>query len=274
MKFSVLMSVWKKEQPVYLEQALDSLRLQSLPPNEVVLVEDGPLTAPLHAVIEKYRTLLPLKVRRLETNRGLSEALNAGLEECTNHWVARMDSDDVCLPERLANTASFIAQNPDADIVGSFANRINHNGRVMSLMRVPVEPARIRKLVWTCPLIHPTVCYRKDKIQALGGYSPKAGPRQDDYELWFRCVKAGYNIYNIPGPLLLYRFGVANISRNNYRVGWHQLKNGIRGNRMVGAGLLAYFGVAIPFFRSLLPYPLNLWVYNIQTRLNPRVKRD
>lgn len=273
MKISVLISVWEKEKPTFFKKALDSILSQTLPANEVVLVKDGPLTPDLEAVVDKYQVLLPLKIIVFEKNKGLRYALNAGLKECSNNWVARMDSDDICLPERLEVTARFIETTPSADIIGSFAHRIDFNGRIIGLMRVPVKPLNISKLVWTCPMIHPTVCYRKDKILAIGGYNENAGPRQDDYELWYRCVSAGYEFRNIPRPLLLYRFTYDTMRRNNYKVGWHQLKNGFRGNRMVRTGLLAYVGVTVPFLRSLLPFPINIWVYKLQNKLNPRVRK-
>ncbi len=273
MKFSVLISVWEIEKPQYFRECLESIRAQTLPADEVVIVKDGPLTPALDEVLDDYKKLLPIKTLGFKQNRGLRYALNAGLNECRNEWIARMDSDDICLPERLEATALFIKNTPSADIVGGFANRIDHSGHVIGLMRVPVEPEAISRLVWTCPMIHPSVCYRKDKILAIGGYNENAGPRQDDYELWYRCVKAGYEFHNIPVPLLLYRFTYDTLRRNNYRVGWNQLKNGFRGNRMIGAGLHAYVGVTIPFLRSLLPYPVNIWAYELQSKLNPRVRK-
>jgi len=272
MDFSVLLSVYKGEKPGYLEECLDSLLAQTLPPREVVLVEDGPITGALEKVIAGFKKRLPLKSVILRENKGLSHALNAGLKECAHQWVARMDTDDVCTPQRLEKTADFIRKHPTVDIVGTFATRIDENGKILDQIRVPVQPKRIRKLIWTCPMIHPSVCFKRDKILRIGGYDTKAGPRQDDYELWFRCAFAGYEFRNIPEPLLLYRFTYSNMRRNDFRVGFHQLKNGFKGNRMMGFGPLAYVGVTIPFFRSLLPYPLNKWFYQLQNKINPRIR--
>lgn len=274
MKFSVLLSVYHKERPGYLQECLESLRAQTLPPHEVVLVEDGPLTADLENIIASFKKSLPIKSVKLKKNKGLSHALNAGLRECSNQWVARMDTDDICTPQRLEKTADFIRKHPSVDIVGSFATRIDENGRILSQIKVPTQPERIRELTWTCPMIHPSVCYKRDKIRKIGGYNPGAGPRQDDYELWFRCAQIGYEFRNIPEPLLLYRFTYENMKRNNFRVGYHQLKNGFKGNRMLGFGSQAYVGVMIPFFRSLLPYPLNKWFYQLQNKVNPRIMKE
>ncbi len=119
-------------------------------------------------------------------------------------------------------------------------------------------------------MIHPTVCYRKDKILALGGYNPEAGPRQDDYDLWFRYAEAGYTFANIPKPLLLYRFTDDQVRKNTLKVGYYRLRVGFKGNRVLKAGPVAYLGVMVPFVRALLPYPLNVWFYKLLSKVNPR----
>lgn len=272
MNVSVLISVYHQESPFYFDLSLKSLYEQTLWPDEIVLVKDGSLTPDLDDIIDKWLQLFEgrLKTVPIKNNVGLSEALNRGLKRCSNDWIARMDTDDICLPDRLAETGLFIKHNPSADIVGTFAIRINEEGRQGKLITVPTSPEQIRKLIWACPMIHPTVCYKKEKILAVGGYNPNAGPRQDDYELWYRCAAAGYEFHNIPKPLLLYRFSYNNMRRNNCKVGYYQMINGFKGNKLLGAGPLAYLGVTIPFFRGLLPYPLNLWFYKLMRKINPR----
>ncbi len=272
MKFSVLLSVYEKEKSHYLEKALESLVAQTLPPDEVVLVQDGAITEGLEAVIATYQHSLPIKQIKLKENQGLSKALNAGLQHCKNEWVARMDTDDIALPERLAVQAETIRNNPELDIVGSWATTIDEKGTKKTLLKVPLSDARIKKLVWSCPMIHPTVCFKKEKIVEAGGYNPGAGPRQDDYDLWYRCASAGLVFGNIPRSLLLYRFTDENIRKNSLKVGCHRAKTGFRGNRALGYGPLAYVGVTIPLFRALLPYPLNVWFYKLTHRFNPRAK--
>lgn len=272
MKFSLLVAIYHRENPNYFDIAFNSLYNQTLLPNEIVLVKDGYLNPSLDEVIDKWRKLFKerLKVVALNKNYGLSAALNHGLAHCSNDWVMRMDTDDISLPDRLEITANYIAEHPTADIVGGFAQRMDENGELYEIIKVPVGSERIRQLIWACPMIHPAVCYRKDKILAVGGYNPKAGPRQDDYDLWFRCAEAGYEFHNIPQTLLLYRFTVANMRRNSLIVGYYRLKVGLRGNQKLGYGLKSYIGVMVPFFRALLPYPFNIWIYRMLSRFNPR----
>ncbi len=273
-QFSVLMSVYKKEKPKYFDLSLESLFNQTLPADEIVLVRDGPLTPELIKIIDRWSTIFgeKLKVVALEKNLGLSAALNFGLQHCRNEWAARMDTDDICVPERLEKTANYIGENQTADIVGSYAQGIDEKGKLSALMKVPLNSEKIRKLIWTCPMIHPTVCFRKDKILSVGGYNVSAGPRQDDYELWFRCAKAGLEFHNIPKVLLYYRFNAENVRRNDIKVGYSRMRNGLKGNYQLGYGPYAYIGVIVPFIRGLLPHPFGYWFYKSVSKFNPRNK--
>ena len=122
-KISVLISVYSKERPDFLEQSLDSIFTQTMPPDEVVLVEDGPLTAALDAVIEQYtQKHAELHIVKLPKNGGLGPALCEGLKHCHNDLVARMDSDDISKPERLEKETAYLEQHREIDIVGSWTD--------------------------------------------------------------------------------------------------------------------------------------------------------
>ena len=102
MNFSLLMSVYKKEKPENLNACLNSIASQTFLPTEIILVEDGLLTDDLYIIIEKWKNKLKIiKSVKLESNSGLAIALNIGLKNCTNNIVARMDSDDICVPDRF-----------------------------------------------------------------------------------------------------------------------------------------------------------------------------
>lgn len=268
--YTILISVYSKEKPEYLKLALDSIYNQTLPPDEVVLVEDGPIGDNLKQVIVGYPAL---KIVSIETNQGLSNALNTGLKYCSNDIVARMDSDDICFPMRFEKQVLFMQSHPKIDVVGAYALKIDENGNNLNeLLKVPIDNDKIRRLIWTCPMNHPTVVFRKSKILYAGGYNPDAGPRQDDYDLWFRCAAKGLHFANIPEPLLYYRFFSESIKKNSIKVGWSRLKVGLNGCRRLHLPLIARIGVCIPFFRSLLPYPLNVYFQNLMNRVNPRNK--
>ena len=121
---------------------------------------------------------------------------------------------------------------------------------------------------------HPTVMYRRNAILSVGGYNPDAGPRQDDYDLWFRCAEKGLHFANISEPLLYYRFFAESVRKNSIEVGWYRMKTGLRGCRKLHLSFIAYIGVCIPFVRSLLPYPLNVYFQGLMNRMNPRKMRE
>ena len=161
------------------------------------------------------------------------------------------------------------------DIVGAYATKIDECGNNLEeVIKVPVSHEDIVRLVWTCPLNHPTVMYRKNAILSVGGYKPDAGPRQDDYDLWFRCAEKGLHFANISEPLLHYRFFADSVRKNSIEVGWHRMKIGLRGCRRLHLSFIAYIGVCIPFVRSLLPYPLNVYFQGLMNRMNPRKMRE
>lgn len=270
LSYSVLISVYYKENPIYFQTAIESIFCQTLAPSEVVLVIDGPLTNELNLIISSCKNPL-LKIVTLPNNKGLSYALNIGLKHCSNELIARMDTDDICLPERFEKQVRFLQSHPEIDIVGSYAIKIDEHGNNLNeLIKVPIEHEDIMRLIWTCPMNHPTVMFRKDKILLAGSYNPNAGPRQDDYDLWFRCAAKGLHFANLPEPLLNYRFFADSIKKNSVRVGWYRLKVGLRGCRLLHLSLIARIGVCIPFIRSLLPYPLNVYFQSLMNCINPR----
>ena len=179
-------------------------------------------------IVEKYvHTYSSLEVYPQKDNRGLSTALNIGLKKCRNEIVFRMDTDDICFPNRFEKTLDMYRDHPELELVGSYATMINEKGMQLKQMISPSSQSEIYRKVWTCPFIHPTVSFKKSALQRIGSYNPYSGPRQDDYELWFRCVAGGLKCMNIQEPLLYYRFFSDSVKKNNFRVGWWRFKVGL-----------------------------------------------
>lgn len=273
MLFSVLMSVYGKEKPEYLREALDSLFKQSTIPDQVVLVLDGPLGAELQLVVNKFADLYSsLEIYLLPENLGLSAALRYGLGKCRNELVFRMDSDDVCYPNRFEEMLRLFEKNPVLEVAGAFSTSIDEDGNQGKIMTVPTTEEDIYRKVWACPFIHPTVCFRKSSLMKIGSYSENPGPRQDDYELWFRVVAARLRCMNLAKPLLYYRFTSGNVARNNVSVGWARFKVGIKGSLRCKCSPIAYIGVAYPLFRSLMPRYIRERLYKVSDKFNPRTR--
>ena len=134
LKFSVLMSVYENENSTYLYQCLMSLLNQTLKANEVILVEDGVIPQSLKDVIEQFRDKLNIRSIYLKKNHGLAVALNVGLKHCCYDLIARMDSDDICLPNRFEQQVNSFKEEKDLDVLGTFAQEIDKNSIKLKIL--------------------------------------------------------------------------------------------------------------------------------------------
>lgn len=271
--FSVLLSLYYKENPSYLDVALNSIFTQTVSPDQVVLIVDGPIGLELQDVVDKYQQQYSmLELYPQKQNQGLSFALNIGLEKCRNEIVFRMDTDDKCYPNRFGRILKEYEIDSSLELVGSFATMIDENGDVIKGMSVPESQSDIYRKVWTCPFIHPTVSFKKSALLRVGSYNPNSGPRQDDYDLWFRCVEHGLKCKNIAEPLLYYRFFSDSVARNTVKVGWWRAKVGIKGSWRCKCSPIAYLGVCYPLVRACMPAFIRNFMYKVSDKINPRTK--
>lgn len=201
-KYSVLMSLYKKEKPEYLRLALDSMLNQTVVPDEIVLVEDGPLTDELYNVLDDYPMLKRIKN---ETNLGLGLALNVGLKECRNELVARMDTDDCSKPERCEKQLGRFLEKPYLAIVGSHIDEfIGDPSNVISQRIVPVTSEEIYEFAKKRSAFnHPAVMYSKTSVLENNGYANLK--RNQDVDLFGRMQFKGYKAENIDEALLWFR---------------------------------------------------------------------
>lgn len=204
--FSILMSIYVKERPEFLRQALDSIFDQTKIPNEVVIVEDGPLTTELYSVLDEYGKLYPqLKRVPLATNGGLGKALNEGLKHCSNELVARMDTDDISVPERFEKQLKVFEEFPQVEIVSSWIDEfVDTPDNIISTRKVPQYPYEVIKYgKKRCPINHPVVMFKKSSVLFAGNY--QSFPLFEDYYLWVRLLLNGAKFYNIQESLLRFR---------------------------------------------------------------------
>ena len=218
-KYSVLMSVYFKEKPEYLQQSIESILHQTAPTDDFVLVCDGPLTPELDSVISKYTTL---HVVRLKENGGLGRALNEGMKHCQHDLIARMDSDDISRPDRCERELKVFADHPEVDIVsGTIEEFITSPDEVYSRRILPEKSEEIAEFAKKRnPFNHPAVMYRKSAVEAAGGY--KDFYLLEDYFLWVRMILRGSKGYNIQEPVLWMRAGSDLYKR---RSGWQYVES-------------------------------------------------
>lgn len=222
-EYSVLMSVYHKERPEYLKQAIESIQVQSLSTNDFVLVCDGPLNDELDAVIQTKQLEMGenLNVVRLAKNGGLGNALNEGIKHCKNELVARMDSDDIAYPDRCEKQIAVFNTHSEVSICSGIVEEFTTDPNTVDTRRVPpetnaeiIEFAKKRD-----PFNHPCVMYKKSAVKAVGSYQDFY--LLEDYYLWLRILMAGYQGYNIQEPLLHMRAGSDMYKR---RAGWKYAK--------------------------------------------------
>ena len=190
MIFSVLLSLYPKEHPSYLQQSLNSLFSQTLLPDEIILVKDGLLTAELDAIVSDYAARYPiLKVIPLPQNQGLGKALNEGLKYCSYDLVARMDTDDIAKPDRFEKQMKVFEEYPELDLVGAWIDEFEGTPQhVLSIRRVPETSEQILAYCKKRnPVNHPVVMFRKSAVLAAGGYLHF--PLFEDYYLWVRMAQ-------------------------------------------------------------------------------------
>lgn len=207
-EFSLLLPVYAGDTAEHVRLAFDSsVGGQTLPPAEVIIVQDGPVGDPLTAELDRLvaESSVPVEVVRLTRNVGLTEALNAGLAACRYPVIARMDADDVSVADRFERQWALIAAG--ADLVGTGMVEFERDPDVLGARRVPpVGSDRIRDHARTHnPFNHPTMMYRRAAIEAIGGYEPFG--KMEDYWLGIRMIASGARTENIADPLLKYRVG-------------------------------------------------------------------
>lgn len=206
-KFSVAMSVYGKDNPIWFKTAVDSILNQTMPPDEVVLVVDGPVPEELSQVICGYEQRPDFKVVWLPENRGLGCALKTAVAECSHNIIARMDSDDIAVPTRFAEQLRLFSENTDVDVVGGdISEFVGEEENVVAYRCVPKTDMGIKSyLKKRCPMNHVTVMFKKSAVQAAGDYRDLFW--NEDYYLWIRMAEHNAVMANTGTVLVNVRTG-------------------------------------------------------------------
>jgi glycosyltransferase involved in cell wall biosynthesis len=212
--FSLLMSIWAGDRPDFLDLAfVSTVADQTRPPGDVVLVQDGPIGPDLATALLRLRDESPVPVQlvELKANAGLGIALDQGMSACKHDIVARMDADDISLPHRFATQLPLLEAG--ADLVGSSLLEFGDSADDIVGKRVPPisQDAIVAYSRFHQPFNHPTVVYRRQAVQAVGGYHDL--PLMEDYLLFARMIQAGFRVANVAEPLVLYRVGAGAYAR-------------------------------------------------------------
>ena len=205
-RFTVLMSVYAKEDPEFFRAALVSIANGSCVPDEVVIVCDGPLTDFLFLVIDDFKKILNIVEVKLERNVGLGSALNLGLKFCSNKIVARCDSDDINRSNRFETQLNFFSRDPDLKILSGWVEEFDLVPGDLGCVRYTPpcnaigDYAKRRN-----PFNHPCIMFNKDAVIASGGY--RCEHLYEDYALWARMIVSGFKADNVQDVLVDMRVG-------------------------------------------------------------------
>ena len=266
--FSVLMSVYYKEQALYLKEALDSIWLnQILKPDQIVLVEDGPLTPELYEVIDEFQKEVGnvLTLVKNETNQGLAKALNKGIGFIRTDLIARMDSDDISDKRRFVYEIEYMDKHPDVMILGGSIQEMDENKNFLSQRHYPKMYEEVRKYIWRgSPVAHPTTVMRKCIFQSLS-YNEKVG-QNEDLALWFNALEKGIKIENIEEVVYYFRMSSACYKRRSKKKAWKEFEIFIKGLwNLYGFSFKYIYPCARLVFR-LCPYSMVKYFYGSKMR--------
>lgn len=206
MKFSVLLSVYRNEKPSHLIECFKSIYdKQELKPDEIVLVQDGPLTDELYEVIKNLKNQLNdiLKIVPIAKNVRLGNALRVGIEKCSNEIIARMDTDDIAYPNRFKKQVSYLEENPEIDVLGTYMNEfIDNTANIVAIKTAPLENFK-SYMKLRDPVNHPSVVFKKSKVIEAGNYI-EILYNEDSY-LWGRMLANGCKFANLDESLIYFR---------------------------------------------------------------------
>ena len=203
------MSVYKSDNAVFFSRALDSItESQTVIPNEIVLVVDGPVSKEINDVIGKYTKKYGIfKVIRLKKNVGLGRALKVAIENSTYDLIARMDSDDISVPTRFEEQLRYFELNPETDVLGGdITEFIGEENNIVGKRVVPLTNDSIREFMKErCGMNHVSVMYKKEAVKQAGGYQDLFW--NEDYYLWIRMWLNNAVFANIGSALVNVRVG-------------------------------------------------------------------
>lgn len=263
-KVSVLMSVYCKENPTFLKESIQSLLKQTLVPNEILIIKDGPLTPELDQVLTDFEREYPkiFNIHVLEENHGLAYALAYGVKHAKYEYIARMDSDDIAAPDRIEDQLKQMTKNYYDIYGGQIAEFEGTIGHIIAKREVPTEMKEIAEFAHRRnPFNHMTVMFRRSKILELGNYHELVG--FEDYDLWIRAIQKQYHLGNSNDIYVYVRAGHDMMNR---RGGISYIKENYQARRQfkrenfytIKDFLITVLGVTAT---SLIPSKLRYFIY-------------
>lgn len=265
LKFSVIMSIYKNDNPEYLQVALDSIIHQTQVPDEIVLIADGPVPQSLIDVVDKTKArFADLHAYYQDKNRGLGGALRIAVEKAQYDYLARMDSDDISLPDRFEKQMKCFEEDRELAVVGGMITEfVDSPKHVVSKRILPLDDSGIKGFMQSrCGVNHVTVVMKKSELLRAGNYQQDF--KQEDYFLWARMIEAGCKFRNIPDIVVNVRSGRDQFAR---RGGMGYYKDVLALNKwmwqhgLISLPKMIYNDMVRGTVQFLLPNSVRTWVY-------------
>ena len=267
MNLSVLISAYINCSESYIKQALKSIyEDQFLKPNQIVIVLDGPVKSNLLNFVLTFKQECPCEVivHRIKKSQGFGNALNQGLKLCKGKYIARMDTDDIALPDRFSSQIEFLEKNPDIDVLGTWISEINELNKVTrDEVRYPITNEECFEFfAKRDPVAHPSVIFRESYFAKAGLYSIEAHLFEDTV-MWHQGFKTGCRFYNLPKVCLKYRRSEDFFTRrSNIRANFELLKYRFRNiNKDLNFGAKGNFFAVLYFFMQFNPSFVRRFLY-------------
>lgn len=265
----VLLSVYRNDNPEWLRSSIDSLLNQTYKDIRIYLGVDGTVNGKLAECLENYKINTSISVIPFSENRGLAAVLNDLIKLCKRdgiEYLARMDADDISLPERFEKQISFLKENQDVDVVGGFVININERSqKVGKVVAYPEKSDDCKKFFrYRDPIPHPCAMFRMSFFDKVGGYRNEFRKDQDTM-LWFDGFRSGCVFGNIQEPLLLFR--VTDEMFKSRRNGWKRACKMLKVRNMINKGLnydlSAYVYSYARFVMTISPTWIKRCLYKI-----------
>lgn len=263
-KFSVSMCVYGGDNAVWFDRAMNSVLSQTVSPNEIVLVVDGPIPDELNMVVSRYEQNPVVSVIRLENNQGHGIARKTGLDNCHNELIAIMDADDVSSSARFEKQLSVFERDNRVDVVGGLITEfIDDEANVVGKRIVPTTDVGIKEyLKKRCPMNLVTVMFKKSSVEKVGGFIDWYC--EEDYYLWVRMLQAGMTFANVPDVLVNVRVGNDMYQRRGglrYFRSEKKLQKYMCRNKIISFGTYAVNVTKRFIVQVLMPNKIRGWIF-------------
>lgn len=267
-KVSIIMGVYNCEKT--LDRCIDSILKQTYKNWELIMCDDCSKDNTLKLATEYSNKYENIKVIKNNENSGLAFSLNQCLSVATGKYIARMDADDISLPQRVETQVKFLEENEQYQVVGSSVILFDENGD-KGLRIIYEKPDKYNTIKGT-PYAHPTIMMRKEAYDALGGYTVLPRTRRgQDLDLWYRFYAKGFSGYNIQEPLLKYHESVRDYKKRDLKTAIGIMKTMYIGYKNLGFPVKTYIYIFKPIVASIIP---NKLMYLYHKRLTNKDKAN